>query len=222
LLTHISAPLFELALSPGKGFGLFATTSIARGTRIIEEAPLMTIPSANHGTERTLMHFIEAVGDAPYKNVVAFARLHHKGSAPATSETLATLAQDYVDPNKSQGTAIDVEHAVHIFQVNAAAMGYTGELGSGVFKSFSRINHSCTPNVHHSYNPTLKKLTVHATRHINKGEEILTTYTNLDRIYEQRTDLLSNWHVRCECKCCAGPNADASKGRRVRMFEADQ
>jgi hypothetical protein len=154
--------------------------------------------------------------------VVAFARLHHKSSAPATSETLATLAHDYVDPNKSLGTCIDVEHAVHIFQVNAAAMGYTGELGSGVFKSFSRINHSCTPNVHHSYNPTLKKLTVHATRHINKGEEILTAYTNLDRTYGQRTDLLSNWHMRCECKCCAGPNADASKGRRVRMFEADQ
>jgi hypothetical protein len=117
---------------------------------------------------------------------------------------------------------LEILAAVAIFQANTVSMGGESEHGCGIFAYHSRMNHSCTPNVHDSYNPTLRKLTIHATRQINKGEEITTTYINFNRTREQRTAELSNWDIICTCKSCAGPTAAASDRRRLRMFEADQ
>ena len=53
----------------------------------------------------------------------------------------------------------------------------------GVFVTASRLNHSCVPNVHHSYNPTLKSATVYAIRDIEPNEELLTSYIVCEDTY---------------------------------------
>jgi hypothetical protein len=91
------------------------------------------------------------------------------------------------------------------------------------FEHYSRINRACKPNVHNSYNPTLQKLTVHAVRQINKGEEILTSYiAGTCHTRQQRQVGLNNWGFECGCKCCKGAKAVASEDRRKLMFDMEQ
>ena len=136
------------------------------------------------------------------------------------------VALPNVLPSQQPGRAWsrgDILEAAAIFGTNSVAMGEGGEYGSGIFEHYSRINHACNPNVHNSYNPTLQKLTVHAVRQINKGEEILTSYiAGTCRTREQRHQHLSNWGFECRCKCCVGPRAAESEPRRSRMFDMDQ
>lgn len=218
-LTEILASLFELRPAAGKGLGLFAASSIKRGTPIIEEAPLMWVPpEAEDDTGRKLSYFVEALKASTPEQRIIFFRLYRKGSAEASPEVLQILRQEGEGPHLIS----DLLDTVAIFQSNSVTMGETGEYGSGVFASYSRINHSCSPNVHNSYNPTLKKLTVYAIKQINKGEEIVTSYVNLNRTYEQRKTALRTWDIDCGCRCCAGLNAAASKRRRELIFDTDQ
>ena len=138
-LTEILAPLFELRPAAGKGLGLFAASSIKRGTLIIEEAPLMWVPpEAEDETGRKLSYFVEALkASTPEKRIIFF-RLYSKGRAEASPEVLQILRQEGEGPHLIS----DLLDAVAIFQSNSVAMGETGEHGSGVFASYSRINHS--------------------------------------------------------------------------------
>lgn len=111
-----------------------------------------------------------------------------------------------------------------IFNTNSVSMGEAGQFGTGLFPLFSRLNHSCNANVHHSFNATTGKETVYAVRQINKGEELVTSYMPTAwRTKKQRTEYLQQvWGFSCACKVCVGLNAAHSERRRERMFEIDQ
>jgi len=209
------APLFELRPVDGKGSGLFATTDIARGTRIIEEEPLIVVPPAEDPVIR-FAHLIEAVESATPDQHRAFFDLYHTPSAMPRPEVQAILAR------KSQDATNQILIASAIFNTNSFQMGESAEDGGGVFATYSRMNHSCIPNTHASYNPTLKKLTFHAICQINKDQELLTTYIDLHQSSEERNADLSNWDFRCQCRCCVGPKVAVSDSRRKRILEADE
>jgi hypothetical protein len=97
LLTETPAPLCELAISQGKGFGLFATSSIARGTRIIEEAPLAVIPPHNRGAEMNFSHLVRALRDMTPEQRDTFFGLYHERITEPTPVEYAKFAQDNVD-----------------------------------------------------------------------------------------------------------------------------
>jgi hypothetical protein len=208
-LTNLTELLFELVISHGKGLGLFATRSIARGTRIVEEVPLLAVPPRK-GSTVNLSHLETALRALNHEQQDKLFELHR-------------------DRNNSLAHHLGASHgekvivALAIFKANSVAMGEDGVYGSGVFEHYSRINHACNPNVHNSYNPTLQKLTVHAVRQINKGEGILTSYIGgTCRKRQQRQLDLDNWDFECGCKCCTGPKAADSERRRKRMFDMDQ
>ena len=211
-------PLFELAIARGKGFGLFATRNIPRGTRIIKEVPLLVVPPSE-GAELNLSDFQTALRTLDQEQQSKFFDLHrdHK----VTSQAKQLLSQQSKAFKASQNQ--DFTDAVAIFLANCVQMG-GGEYGSGVFQHYSRINHSCIPNVHNAYNPSLDRLTVHAVRQTNKGEEILTSYIDgYCRTHEQRQQSLNEWgFFKCSCRCCTGSRAAVSGKRRARMFEIDQ
>lgn len=66
------------------------------------------------------------------------------------------------------------------------------------------MNHSCVPNVYHTWNENLGRLTVHALRDIKAGEEILTTYISALLTREMRADEdhLGNYGFVCACPAC--------------------
>ena len=214
------ASLFELKPTRSKGLGLFATSSIARGTRIIEEAPLVVIPPG-FGDAMWLAHLVAEVRSLAPDQRKAFFGLYHSPGAGAIPEALVSPAQNNVDPSAGQNATTEMLTAFAIFVTNSFQMGEDGEYGTGVFASYSRMNHTCTPNTHASYNETLRKMTVHATREIKENEEILTAYIDVYQSCEQRNADLSTRDFRRQCECCEGPNAAASDIRRKHIFETE-
>jgi hypothetical protein len=220
-LTEISVPIFELRPAAGKGSGLFATTHIKCGERIIEEAALIRIPYS----EDILVWSTHLVGElrrtTPDQRKAYFDLCHAPITRP-NQEGLETLAPSSFDTGAGQLVTEEALIARAIFETNSFYMGEENEYGIGVFASYSRINHNCRPNTHASYNPTLDKLTVHATRLTLKNEEILTSYIDLRQTGEQRNADLSHRGFRCQCKSCVGPKAADSDRRRERILEAER
>jgi hypothetical protein len=219
-LTDISAPLFELRHAAGKGLGLFATAHIKRGTCIIEEAPLLRIPYSEDVLVRSI-DLVTALKGITSDQREAYFDLYHASIVRPNQVDLETLPRNVIDAGAGQLVTEEALIARAIFESNSFQMGEEGEYGVGVFASHSRINHNCTPNSHASYNPTLEKLTVYATRPINENEEILVSYIDLRQTGEQRDAALSHRGFHCQCKCCVGPKAADSDSRRERILEAE-
>lgn len=89
-----------------------------------------------------------------------------------------------------QDTSAEARKGIGNFDTNCLHL--EGNVGAGLFAQYSRLNHLCEPNVVYHYNRKTRKLSVRAVRHINVGEELLTTYlsTPARRTREQRADLL--------------------------------
>ncbi|CAA20779.1 histone lysine methyltransferase Set5 [Schizosaccharomyces pombe] len=78
------------------------------------------------------------------------------------------------------------------------------ETKGGMFLLGSRMNHDCSPNVKHTWNPRLDQVTVHAVRDIEAGEEILTTYIDLHKSHTERQKiLLEHFGFKCYCSVCS-------------------
>lgn len=73
---------------------------------------------------------------------------------------------------------------------------------AGVFAATKRISHSCTPNVHISYNPTLNKMTVHAVRDIQIGEELARACVDVCKPRCARAWELEQRDIDCDCGAC--------------------
>lgn len=206
---HVSGgQLFQLREVSGKGHGLVAIQNIKRGTCIIEEKPVIRLQPTISEQE----------------SQVALAR----EVSAISSEKATAIDELYHDPRKmnfhlSQGSPLTAIRMA-IFNTNSVSMGEAGQFGTGLFPLFSRLNHSCNANVHHSFNATTGKETVYAVRQINKGEELVTSYMPTAwRTKKQRTEhLQQGWGFSCACKVCVGSNAAHSERRRERMFEIDQ
>nr|POF13786.1 set domain-containing protein 5 [Quercus suber] len=109
-----------------------------------------------------------------------------------------------------------------IFHCNCVAMGTDSQWGNGVFALYSRINHSCAPNVHYDYNPSVRRGVVHAVKHIFAGEEILTSYIVITRNHGYRQRCLHNWRFECQCAACYGPEHNSHEVRRQRLMYIDE
>ncbi|KAK0880130.1 hypothetical protein LTR87_006036 [Friedmanniomyces endolithicus] len=114
----------------------------------------------------------------------------HLAWGPLDAEDVEELVQDQV-------------RVMGIFACNNFQCGK----GLAVFATTSRLNHSCVPNVHHSYNPTIKKQTVYAVRDIQAGEELCTTYLGGQGVYYVRAQriesLRNNYGFTCACVSCS-------------------
>lgn len=210
-LIIFTEPIFKLQRTQDKGFGLFAARSIPRGTRIIEESPLLAMPH-EQGCDLSAIKLENALQGLSREQRGKFFELHrNRGLSNQQPQELTDL---------NRGGLAD---AAAIFAVNCVEMQEINTTRAGVFEHYSRINHACNPNVHNSYNLTLGKLTVHAIQQINKGEEILTSYIDgTCSTRKQRQQILSRWGFECGCKSCTGPKAAASDERRGRMFDMNQ
>lgn len=111
-----------------------------------------------------------------------------------------------------------------IAETNSLPLGSDSKL-YGLFPIIARINHSCVPNVYHSWNSSKKAETIYALKDIEKDEEILTTYIDLfaDRVSRQK-QLKQSFRFDCSCILCMKNNTDIKKSdiRRKVLSQLDQ
>lgn len=213
--TSNATHLYELRNTDEKGYGLFATVNIPIGTRIICEAPLIRISENS-------VH----LAWGPYCRLsnaqkAAFDKLHSYKSGTidfkwVSRHQLIDLTDDSLDEDDVEEM---VAERVRVLSTFAANNFVTGE-GLSVFETAARLNHSCVPNVHHSFNPNLGKQTVHAARPIQAGEELLTNYLGSPATYypqAQRVQMLQHsYGFTCLCPACSD-SSGTSDGRRELM-----
>ena len=158
-----SNKLYTLREIPGKGLGLIAAVKILRGTRIISEEPLITRPRSTDSKEQRGKFLAASVAKLDDGKRQVLFSLHNAFEDEETRE-------------------------LGIFRTNALPLG-SGSSTGGIFVESSRINHSCIHNAQNTWNENLGKLTIHAMRDIDEGEEITIIYLSerRNRADRQRT-----------------------------------
>ena len=205
-----------MRLTSHKGFGLFATQDIPRGTCIVTEPSLITVPPSEPDCE----HIWKA-----FKNLKSEQHDHVCGLFVPTTVNSCLSGHVRRKLLRHQYTSVSLIAAVEdelkmrtVFSSNCMDMGFNGQYGQGLFLIASRLQHSCVPNVQQGYNATLKMSTVYVTRDVKEGEELTRSYIqHVYNDYEQRADLLSRWNFKCDCVACLGPQA-ALRERRLRRI----
>ncbi|KAK4494593.1 hypothetical protein PRZ48_013949 [Zasmidium cellare] len=210
--------LFEIGPSGRGGTGVFAAQNIPLGTRIICDSPLLTIPSNQlylvWGPYCRLGNAEKRQFDALYfwENT----DLHLE---QASRMCLLDYTDDAIESDDEEELIAEHVRVMGIFAVNNFEMP-KGALG--LFPNGARLNHSCVPNVHHSYNPTLNKLTVHAVRDIFQGEELVMNYMGQHSHFWTHTKrweyLRSRYGFTCQCEACS--DTTGTNDSRREMLQA--
>jgi hypothetical protein len=109
-----------------------------------------------------------------------------------------------------------------IFNSNSLPLGFNAPIG-GVYKSISRINHSCLPNCHASWNSNTEQETVYAIRMIKPGEDLTIAYDRGGTRETRRAFLKATYGFDCECNLCSRRDSDVvpSDSRRVVIQSLD-
>ncbi|XP_014552346.1 hypothetical protein COCVIDRAFT_110478 [Bipolaris victoriae FI3] len=192
---------YEVRKIPGKGYGCFALASIPRGTRILEDNPLLAIPSGAY-----LKSDIEdaAARLTPEQKKLYFSLHSGHGQDP---RQWPSKIHDSVEPRERQ--RIEEQHAARIgkeatwmsiFQTNCMEM----DKGAAVFPHAARFNHSCNPNACFSWNPSINKETIHVMNDVAAGEEITISYCDMTHDKPSRSYELKHYGFVCDCPACAG------------------
>ena len=180
---------FRVEALEGRGMGCIATRDILLGERVLAESPLFTISKDLYYESHAIEAAVERLEDEQR------ARFYN----------LCQSENVYGRKRRPHG----------IFQNNALPLGLSKDAGYGLFPTAARLNHSCTPNVSHSYNSNLMKEMIHAGRLIKEGEELLTSYIQPDQTRERRQQYLKkHFGFLCDCSACGLVNeGDEAVGR---------
>lgn len=204
--------------SDGMGTGLFATVDIPKGTRILAEAPFVILLSSSNPFEQ----FSRVV------KLLTSEQLHELDSLHCSPEHLNdNFASNIMEGIQRQvlpnGPDRLMLRRFAIYRTNCTKVSRKNiDVGSAVFPKYSRINHSCIPNVYNIWNETLNRETVHAGQDIKVGEQLFVSYLASKGVFMNRTEraaLLSPWGFQCRCRSCLG--AVATDAVREQMIALD-
>jgi hypothetical protein len=174
--------MYALQDVPGKGKGLVAIEKISKGTRILSEEPIITIPRNRMNSERLQISIYQQVATLSEHQQRAFLSMHN--------------IHPYMDA---------AERYLGIFQTNSLPAETDGDKGA-IFLEACRINHACDNNAQKNWNEKIKRHTVHALRDINKGEEITITYLGpLKNRKARQQALQERFGFTCLCRLCSLP-----------------
>lgn len=196
-ILHLDTGLFTIQDIPGKGKGVVATQTIAPGTCIVAEAPVLTT---------------ECLKSAETDEIDLGNEL--KKRPKGSQRAYLSLCNAFPEKGKP---------ITSIFRSNAYAFGRGSEHG-GVFLVTSRFNHSCRPNAQHRYNPLLEKETVYSIQPIEIGEEITLSYHHGGTSSQRKADLKEYFRFDCTCDACSLPEDQlaVSDARLIRAQELNE
>ncbi|KAG6293345.1 hypothetical protein E4U09_003024 [Claviceps aff. purpurea] len=175
---------------PDKGKGLVATRNIPRGTRILSETPVFTMPTGKTMEERQNL-ICQQMDSLSNDQRNAFLSMHN-----------AHLFNDAA------------EQYIGIFRTNCLPADEFPDK-AGIFLEACRINHDCDNNAIHNWNEKIKRHTVHAIRDIEEGEEITLSYVSLLENRETRQSKLEEkFDFTCSCRVCSLPEEQSQEHDR--------
>jgi hypothetical protein len=193
--------LYILQEVPGRGKGLIARKSIPKGTRILSERPVITIPEIPRSIEWLRSHISQQVDSLTKDQRRSFVSMHN------------------LYPYKST-----VEQYLGIIRTNALPIE-SGDIGGGIFLEACRINHACDNNAQKNWNKNIERHTVQALRDIPEGEEITIYYMGADASREVRQQRLQDkFSFLCSCRMCSLSTAESQEidRRLVRIDLLDE
>ncbi|OAQ99103.1 hypothetical protein LLEC1_02359 [Akanthomyces lecanii] len=171
---------FTIREVPKKGQGVVASTKITKGTRILAESPLLTVPRHVRDIEAVEVAIGRQVKMLDEKKRQHFFALHNCHGDRHTPE-------------------------LGICRTNVLPLGTDATVG-GLFLQASRINHSCRHNSQNTWNKKLGQITIHAFRDIEEGEEITICYLGgSDKYAHRQRHLKSTFGFHCSCELCMMP-----------------
>ena len=187
----------------GQGYGLVAARDLRCGEMLFAEPPLVAGKKKNASDAQARKRLMKAVNGLPAAKQAGLYALHggEGGGASASSD---------------RG---DV--ALRILRGNGYPLS---EDVGGLFPLTARINHSCTPNVHHWWSPDRHVRGVFAARDIKAGEQLTCRYVDTIAPREDRHHALRvHFGFTCACTTCArpAPEVAASDARRREAARLD-
>ena len=94
-----------------------------------------------------------------------------------------------------------------ITRTNVLTRGSDARSG-GLFIEASLVNQSCKHNAQNTWNENIRRLTIHALRDIEEGQEITISCLAQTREYEERrSSLKKRFNFNCKCRLCSLPPA---------------
>jgi hypothetical protein len=176
--------LYKVCRIPNKGEGLIATTDITRGQLILSEAPLFRYTDQRFNDHSEASRQYNKLGRAKQKKVwKLFDVTGNRNRAEDLELVMRTNGIKLRDPNH--------------------------DMMYGLFEIACRINHSCLPNTHSSWDSEKGTIEIYATQSIPQGEEITSTYIGNLGGYAPRQQCLSYiFKFTCRCRLCTLPEED--------------
>lgn len=182
-------PVYNIVPIEGKGHGAVSTTNIKRGTRIVSESPLITVPR------------LSLPGGG------------HQALDSSITRQLQTLSKD--DQRKFFGLHNNYVGKLSspikgIIKTNAMPLGANAIVG-GVFPQCARFNHSCNSNATYTWNENIQQECIYAIRDIPANVEITVSYLSDTEVWlaspARRAHLLDAFGFECRCTdVCALPD----------------
>ena len=211
-----TTPCYQISPAPhAGGLGVFATRAIPRGMLIFSEQPLFTQRPPPARTNSTIM-----------------AALAHR--TREEQRQYFALSNAYKYPRPGHGALLP---ALGIFETNAFPCDtsepseniprHAHEPADGVFLRAARFNHSCRPNVAHTWDVAAREMVFRALRDIAHGEELCVNYEGVDVLgtrKQRRAEALEAFGFVCACDACAleeeeGEERDRRRSAVRRLFE---
>eukprot|EP00966_Prymnesium_polylepis_P276598 6390464-Prymnesium_polylepis.1 len=174
-----------------------------------------------------------AVRHLPGKGLGAVAtRAMRAGQELMVEHPLFTIAEDQADITQRLVDTIkaSAQVATQFRSLSATTLEskwlankLPSSIGSAsIYRDCCRLNHSCDPNVHHSFNARDHSQRLFVTRIVEPGDELTITYlTSHGTRAERRKKLTQHFGFVCHCKLCSleGAELERSDARQRRMAE---
>ena len=193
-----------------KGLGVFAATTIPRGTRILAEHPLFTVKS-----ERDVYAKARKL-DNEDKDWLTQLSIDTK-KRPTVLD-IANSSWNLIRNGISPSSDAIREHDT----VQAVFRNNNFDIGDGtqaLFRDICRVNHSCVPNGQGNFNKGIGKFTIHAVRPIDNEEEITISYLDEHGApkHSRQSKLSDGYGFDCSCPICESGTELSRKSEERRM-----
>ena len=191
---------------------MYTTKPITRGTRMLSQSALMLLDE-NEDLLDVPLKFV-GLSTEEQNTFLGLAATPLEKLGRKRSEML--LLHRALEPEKASELPMGLqERLLSIFETNS----FAANTGAVIVATAARMNHSCTPNVYHCWNAGTGQLTVHATRDLRAGEEVLTCYINVCFYHEARQKGLNRYGFSCDCAACCMQTdfGKTSEERRQRL-----